>query len=91
MARYRTAFHQNHVFRARLPKETVLPRFLAWYVNYPARQWFDEHAAQSVNLASISLSTIRQLPVPVAPLDEQHRIVATLDDHLSRVDAGVHI
>jgi type I restriction enzyme, S subunit len=80
--------HQNHVFRARLPKDTVLPRFLAWYVNYPARQWFDEHAAQSVNLASISLSTIRQLPVPVAPLDEQHRIVFTLDDHLSRVDAG---
>ena len=81
--------HQNHVFRARLPKETVLPRFLAWYINYPARQWFDEHAAQSVNLASISLSTIKQLPVPVAPLDEQRRIVATLEDHLSHLDRAL--
>ncbi len=78
--------HQNHVFRARLPEETVLPRFLAWYINYPARQWFDQHAAQSVNLASISLSTIKQLPVPLPPLDEQDRIVATLDDHLSRLE-----
>jgi type I restriction enzyme S subunit len=80
--------HQNHVFRARLPEETVLPRFLAWYINDPARQWFDQHAAQSVNLASISLSTIKQLPVPLPPLDEQNRIVATLDDHLSRLDAA---
>jgi type I restriction enzyme S subunit len=81
--------HQNHVFRARLPEETVLPRFLAWYINYPARQWFDQHAAQSVNLASISLSTIKQLPVPLPPLDEQDRIVAVLEDHLSRLDAAV--
>lgn len=79
--------HQNHVFRARLPMEAVLPKFLAWYINDPARQWFDQHAAQSVNLASISLSTIKQLPVPLPPLDEQDRIVAALDDHLSRLDA----
>jgi len=83
--------HQNHVFRARLPMETVLPRFLAWYINYPARQWFDEHAAQSVNLASISLSTIRQLPVPLAPLNEQHRIIAVLEDHLSHLDRALKI
>ena len=80
--------HQNHVFRARLPEETVLPRFLALYINDPARQWFDQHAAQSVNLASISLSTIKQLPVPLPPLDEQRRIVATLEDHLSRASLG---
>jgi restriction endonuclease S subunit len=78
--------HQNHVFRARLPEETVRPRFLAWYINYPARQWFDQHAAQSVNLASISLSTIKQLPVPLPPLGEQNRIVGALDDHLSRLE-----
>lgn len=80
--------HQNHVFRARLHEETVLSRFLALYINDPARQWFDQHAAQSVNLASISLSTIKRLPVPLPPLEEQDRIVAALDDHLSRLDAA---
>jgi Type I restriction modification DNA specificity domain len=82
--------HQNHVFRARLPAGTTLPRFLAWYINYPARQWFDQHASQSVNLASISLSTVKQLPVPLPPLNEQNRIVATLDDYLSRLEVGIH-
>ena len=80
--------HQNHVFRARLRDETVLPRFLALYINDPARQWFDQHAAQSVNLASISLSTIKKLPVPLPPLGEQYRIIATLEDHLSRLAAA---
>jgi type I restriction enzyme S subunit len=80
--------HQNHVFRARLLEGTINPKFLAFYINDPARRWFDQHATQSVNLASISLSTIKQLPVPVAPLEEQHRIVATLEDHLSRLEAG---
>jgi len=80
--------HQNHVYRARLAPEIVRPRFLAWYINYPARHWFDEHATQSVNLASISLSRIRQLPVPLPPLSEQDRIVAALEEHLSRLDAG---
>jgi type I restriction enzyme S subunit len=80
--------HQNHVFRARLPEEAVLPRFLALYINDPARQWFEQHAAQSVNLASISLSMIKQLPVPLPPLDEQRRIVATLEDNFSQLDVG---
>ena len=80
--------HQNHVFRARLREWTALPKFLALYINDPARQWFDQHAAQSVNLASISLSTIKQLPVPLPPLGEQRRIVSTLEDHLSRVAAA---
>lgn len=83
--------HQNHVFRARLLEEAVHPKFLAFYINDPARGWFDQHATQSVNLASISLSTIKQLPVPVPPLDEQRRIVGILEDHLSRLEAGASL
>jgi|SRR5579875_1266084 len=80
--------HQNHVFRARLAKNAVHPRFLALFINGPARHWFDQNAKQSVNLASISLSRIKQLPVPLPSLPEQHRIVAILEEHLSRLDAG---
>jgi type I restriction enzyme S subunit len=79
--------HQNHVFRARLT-ETLQPKLLAWYTNGLARDWFDQNASQSVNLASISLSTIRRLPVPLPPAGEQHRIAATLEDHLSHLDAA---
>ncbi len=53
--------HQNHVFRAR-PKTGVDSKFLSLYANSAARDWFEQNASQSVNLASISLSTIKRLP-----------------------------
>ncbi len=77
--------HQNHVFRARLEPGILEPRLLAWYSNECARNWFEKNATQSVNLASISLSKIKQLPVPIAPLTEQHHLVATLETYLSRL------
>jgi type I restriction enzyme S subunit len=80
--------HQNHVFRARL-RDNVEPKFLAYYTNELGRDWFEHNGRQTTNLASISLTKIRQLPVPVPSVDEQRRIVEILEDHLSRVDAGV--
>jgi restriction endonuclease S subunit len=82
--------HQNHVFRARLTG-TLHPKLLAWYANGLAREWFDQNASQSVNLASISLSTIKRLPVPVPPVNEQRLIVQTLEDYLSRLETAGEI
>ena len=76
--------HQNHVFRARLT-EVMHPKLLAWYVNELARDWFEENASQTVNLASISLSTVKRLPVPLPPVNEQRRIIATLEDYFSKL------
>ncbi|PWD51856.1 restriction endonuclease subunit S [Serinibacter arcticus] len=75
--------HQNHVFRAR-PHDTVLPIWLAWCANTYGTRWAQRHGRQSVNLASISLSTIRQLPIPVAPLDHQSQAVARIEAARSR-------
>ena len=36
----------------------------------------------------LGLKTIRAIPIPLPPLDEQHRIVDLLEDHLSRLDAA---
>ncbi|WP_326824884.1 restriction endonuclease subunit S [Streptosporangium sp. NBC_01756] len=80
--------HQNHVFRARLHTGVMIPKLLAWFANECAREWFDRNAAQSVNLASISLSKIKSLPVPIPPVGEQRRIAAALESHLLRLDVG---
>lgn len=80
--------HQNHVFRARLAEGSLHPKLLAWYANETARSWFEQNASQSVNLASISLSTIKRLPLPLPPREEQERIIAALEDHLSRLDVA---
>jgi restriction endonuclease S subunit len=81
--------HQNHVFRARLAEKTLHPKLLAWFANDCARDWFEQNATQSVNLASISLSKIKQLPIPLPPYEEQFRIVEVLEDHLSRLDIAM--
>ncbi|RZD64465.1 hypothetical protein C0Q58_13595 [Streptomyces albidoflavus] len=79
--------HQNHVFRARIWDEAMIPVLLAWYVNSVARRWLEANAKQSVNLASISISTIKQMPVPVPPFAEQRRIFEVLKGRLARLDA----
>jgi type I restriction enzyme S subunit len=38
---------------------------------------------------AISGNTVRSLPMPLAPLNEQRRIVAAIEEHLSRLDAAV--
>ncbi|MFF9767247.1 restriction endonuclease subunit S [Streptomyces sp. NPDC014636] len=75
------AIHQNHVFRARIRDELLKPELLSWYANGAAK-WFEENGKQSTNLASISLSKIRNLPVPVPPHDEQKRIVERIEERL---------
>lgn len=72
--------HQNHVFRARIRDGQITPRLLSWWANSVGGAWCGEHGRQSVNLASISLSKIRQMPVPVPPLDQQARIELEVAD-----------
>lgn len=80
--------HQNHVFRARIRDEILHPKLLAWFANECAKEWFEKHGKQTTNLASISLSNMKRLPVPVPPLDEQKRLLDALDEHLSRLDGA---
>lgn len=74
--------HQNHVFRARVRNDALHPKLLAWHAN-SFGHWFEQNGKQSVNLASISLTTIKQLPVPVPPREVQDQLVATIEDQLT--------
>ena len=67
--------HQNHVFRARPNAERVRPEWLAWCANTYGSHWAQRHGRQSVNLASISLKTLSTMPVPIAPLAVQDRLL----------------
>ena len=78
--------HQNHVFRARLYTEDVHPKFLSWYGNSLAQRYFMEEGKQTTNLASINLTKLGALPVPLPPRAEQERIVAEVELRLSALD-----
>jgi type I restriction enzyme S subunit len=79
--------HQNHVFRARLYTQGVQPKFVSWYGNSLAQRYFMEEGKQTTNLASINLTKLGALPVPLPPLAEQERIIAEVERRLSALDA----
>lgn len=80
--------HQNHVFRAR-PHDEIDPYFLSWCANTIGGRWAERNGKQSVNLASISLSMIRKMPVIVPPLEAARLVIAQLHDRLHDLDATV--
>jgi type I restriction enzyme, S subunit len=77
---------QNHVFRVRLHDSGVNAFFVSHYANEMGRRFFIEKGKQTTNLASISLSKIGELPVPVPPRDEARIIIDRLEQHLSMED-----
>jgi len=78
--------HQNHVFRARIRGEVVRPGLLSWYGNSFGQDYFVSEGKQTTNLASINLTKLGNLPVPIPPTAEQDRIMAEVDRRLSIAD-----
>lgn len=79
--------HQNHLFRARITDGATHPKLIAWYANSAARYWFEANGKQSVNLASISMSKVRKLPVPIPPSNGRDQLVTAGEQALSHLTA----
>ncbi|WP_321529012.1 restriction endonuclease subunit S [Sedimenticola selenatireducens] len=78
--------HQNHVFAVR-PSPHLLPEWLAYCTqSHTAKAHFRVNAKQSTNLASISSTNIKELKIPLPPLDEQQAICESIVKNLASVD-----
>ncbi len=79
--------HQNHVFRARL-FDVLMNRFwvMQFFNSSLGRRYFEKASKQTTNLASINMTQLRNCPVPIPPLEEQHRIVAKVDQLMTLCD-----
>jgi len=78
--------HQNHVFRARLYVAALNPKLVSWYANTFGQKFFFDEGKHTTNLASISMSKLKGLPVPIPPPTEQTRIVEEVERRLSVVE-----
>jgi type I restriction enzyme S subunit len=78
--------HQNHVFRARVREPRLDPFFLSMTANTIGGSWAERNGKQSVNLASISLSIIRKMPVIVPAAGDAERIVAVIREKQSEYE-----
>ncbi|WP_322613200.1 restriction endonuclease subunit S [Dermacoccus abyssi] len=78
--------HQNHVFRARIRDNLIDARFLSHTANALGGKWADRNGKQTTNLASISLSMIRKMPVIIPPANTSNQIADQLADRLDNLD-----
>ena len=83
-----TCIHQNHVFRARIIENCLEPKFLSYWGNSAGKSYFFDEGKQTTNLASINISKLGNLPVPIPPKPEQVRLLSELESYLSRLDAA---
>ena len=64
------------------------PRYLKWWMLSPEFTRLAVGEQARTVLPKINKNALGRLPVPVAPPADQRRIVALLEDHLSRLDAA---
>lgn len=83
--------HQNHVIRVRTDAGRAFAPFLNGFLNSrKGRKIIQSVSSTSSGLRTLSVGKIRNLPVPVPSLPEQHKIadiLGTWDDALEKLDA----
>lgn len=72
--------HQNHVFAVRCKPQLQGEYLNVWTASANARRFFLLAGKQTTNLASISKSSLGEMPVALPPLEEQHAIATALSD-----------
>jgi type I restriction enzyme S subunit len=73
--------HQNHVFRVRVEQSKLNPVYFAKFLlTGEARGYFLGCAKRTTNLASINMTQLRALPVPLSPLPLQKEFAARVSE-----------
>lgn len=68
--------HQNHILKVRVNSDLAIPEYALEYMQtLPARTYFRGRAKFTTHLASINSNDLRELPVPLPPLEIQQSIV----------------
>ena len=77
--------HQNHVFAVR-PHAVGSDWLALWTSTLEAKRYFETRAKRSTNLASISGSNVKELPVPLPPIAEQEAILQFVQETTRRIE-----
>ena len=78
---------QNTVIRLR-PREAD-SKYLLWLFTHFYRNGIFAQVAGGVGINHLSAAKFSRLALPIAPPDEQHRIVAEIEKQFTRLEAGV--
>lgn len=78
--------YQKALHRIR-PSELLDVQYLRYLLEHYSLNGTLASFATGSTIAHLPQQQLRRIPVPVPPLDEQHRVVDLLEDHLSRLGA----
>ncbi|MCJ7560130.1 restriction endonuclease subunit S [Candidatus Bathyarchaeota archaeon] len=70
-------------------KPLIDERYLAYFLKSPLYWQAISERKIGIALANVNASKLRQIPMPIAPLGEQTRIVGRVEEFFARLDAGV--
>ena len=85
-----TLIHGMNLLLLRSNPLITEPLFLHYLCNYYRNSGtFISFAQHAVNQSSLNQKKIKDLPFPLPPLPEQHRIVTKIEELFTRLDAGV--
>jgi type I restriction enzyme S subunit len=73
----------------RIRASKILTKFLCYQLNSPRIQKHINEQQKGTTRPRVNLAMIRELPIYNPSIDEQHKIVELLEDHLSRLDAAL--
>lgn len=71
--------HQNHVFKVRVNRDSILPEYLSIFSSsFYGKSFFLVSSKQSTNLASINISQLKKFTIILPDIEEQKRIIEVL-------------
>lgn len=79
----------NQDIKALQPAGHINHEYIAWWLRRDEQSILRECSKDGTTVDSINFSEFLQRKIPLAPPDEQKRIVAYLEQQFSRLDAGI--
>lgn len=81
-----TCVHQNHIIKVRFDPVEISRYVLFWLMSSQGRDQIIRVASSTSGLYTLSLSKVSALPIPLAPISEQRRIIGRLESLLTLAD-----
>lgn len=82
--------HPDKLIRAKLDEQKASAKYVSLAANTGrSRRFVEQRIRTTAGQAGISGGDVRGIPIPLAPRRQQDRIVAEVEKHFTRIDAGV--